>query len=349
MAASGTELFPFAFFSVKMKTDPGVCLLPVKLFIAIGAIICASGLAAAQETPVASDATPADRGIDLALKGQCAAAMPLLDQAMRDAANQPGTKRTVSLAGVRCSMLLNQEADAMSFLSWLQQAYPHDPDVLFLAVHVFSDLSARNSDELMKTVPDSPLVIQLNAENFEKQGQYPQAIAEYRILLQRSPDKPGIHYRIGGLMLAQQAKSAPEDARKEFEAELKINPRNAGAEYYLGDMARQANQLPDAIDHFSRAAKLYPAFAEAYFGWGRSLLDSEKPSEAVAPLETAAKLSPDNPTVHLALATAYQRLGKKEAATREFALQKSTSEKLNQTTKILKKNVSGVLVEGSAQ
>ena len=59
--------------------------------------------------------------IDLAMKGQCTDAMPLLDQAMRDSATAKETKRAVSFAGVRCSMLSNQQMDAMSFLGWLQQ------------------------------------------------------------------------------------------------------------------------------------------------------------------------------------------------------------------------------------
>lgn len=292
----------------------------------------------------------ASRAVDLALKGHCAEAMPLLDEAMRDSVNNTDVKRTVSFAGVRCSMLLNQQADAMSFLAWLQEAFPRDPEVLFLAVHVFSDLSLRNSQELMNTAPDSPLVIQLNAENFEKQGDFQKAIAEYRILLERVPNKPGIHYRIGGLLMSQpgSATSASE-ARKEFEEELKINPQSAGAEYYLGELARQASNLPEAIEHFSRATKLNSEFAEAYGGLGRSLLDSDRPADAVTPLETSAKLAPQNPTVHFALATAYQRLGRKEEAAREFGLQKSTSEKLNQNTKTLRKNVSGVPVDNTSQ
>lgn len=297
-------------------------------------------------TAVAAQTSPAERGIDLALKGHCPDAMPVLDEAMRDAATKLDEKRTVSLAGVRCSMLLNQQNDAMSFLSWLQQAFPRDPEVLFLAVHVFSDLSLRNSQELMNTAPDSPLVIQLNAENFEKQGDFPKAIAEYRILLQRVPNKPGIHYRIGGLIMSQPGTPASaEEAGKEFEQELKINPQSAGAEYYLGELARQANNLPEAIEHFSRATKLYGGFAEAYAGLGRSLLDGDRAADALGPLETAAKLAPGNATVHFALATAYQRLGRKQDAAREFALQKSTAEKLNQTTKTLRKNVSGVPVD----
>jgi Flp pilus assembly protein TadD len=78
---------------------------------------------------------------------------------------------------------------------------------------------------------------------------------------------------------------------------------------------------------------------------GRFLLDSGKSKDAVQPLETGAKLAPENPTIHFALATAYQRLGRKEDAAREFALQKSTSEKINQNTKTLRKNVSGAPAE----
>jgi len=100
--------------------------------------------------------------------------------------------------------------------------------------------------------------------------------------------------------------------------------------------------LSAAIEHYSRATALYPGFAEAHAGLGRSLLDSGKTADAVTPLETAARLAPENPAVHFALATAYQRLGRKQDAAREFALQKSTSEKINRNTKTLHKNVSGV-------
>jgi len=297
---------------------------------------CLAGIGMAQESP-------ATNAVKLALDGRCSQAMPLLDAVMRDGAVTVETKRSVALAGVRCAMSLNQQTDALSYIAWLQQAYPKDPEVLFLATHLYSDLSLRKAQELMDTAPDSPLVIELNAENFERQGDLAKAIAEYRILLQRQPDKPGIHYRIGGLILSMPPTAASNDeARKEFEAELKLNPRNAAAEYYLGELARQQDQLPDAVEHFTRSTKMFADFAEAWTGLGRSLLDFGKTADAVAPLETAAKLAPDNPTVHFALATAYQRLGRKEEAAREFALQKSTAEKINQNTKALHKNVSGV-------
>src|SRR5258708_13889258 len=167
---------------------------------------------------------PAERGVQLALEGNCAEAMPLLKQAMAATADKE-LQRKIGKGGVRCAMLLNQPADATSFLSWLQKEFPRDPDILFLGVHVYSDLAMLNSQTLINTAPDSVEVIQLNAENFEKQGDLQKAIAEYRVLLQRAPEMPGILYRIGGLILSQPPPaSGPEEARKEFQEDLETFP-----------------------------------------------------------------------------------------------------------------------------
>ncbi len=85
---------------------------------------------------------------------------------------------------------------------------------------------------------------------------------------------------------------------------------------------------------------------EPYFGLGRSLLESGRAADAVSPLETAARLSPKDPTIHLTLAHAYQKLGRREDAAREFALQKTTAAKLQQKNTELKNNVSGMSPPG---
>ncbi len=265
---------------------------------------------------------------------------------MRDQSKTPEARKPVAFAGVRCAMLADQQGDAVSYLSWLQRSFPNDPDVLFLATHVYTELSARSATRLMKTAPDSPLVVQLNAEKFEEHGDYPAAIAEYRILLKSSPEKPGIHYRIGGLLMS--SVESADEARKEFEAELKINPQSPGPEFYLGEIARQKGDLPTAIDHYSRAIRIYPEFADAQFGLGRVLLDSNRTSEAIPHLEAAVRLNAENPTMHLALATGYQRSGRKDDAARQFQLQKQTATKLNQNSQTLKKNVSGMALENDA-
>jgi tetratricopeptide (TPR) repeat protein len=287
----------------------------------------------------------AERTTELAEHGDCAAAMPLIHQALeQDTQIQDrDLKRRMGAAGVRCAMMLNHQGAATTLIAWLEEQFPHDPEILFLAIHVFSDLSARSSKELMESAPDSPLVVEINAENFEKQGDWKKAIAEYRVLLAREPQMHGIHSRIGQIILTLPATATSnDDARKEFEQELKVYPQNASAEYFLGELARKGGHLPQAIEHYTNAIRLNAGLPEPYFGLGRCLLDSDRAADAVGPLETAAKLAPGNPTIHFTLAHAYQELGRKDDAAREFALQKSAAEKIQHDTETVKRNVSGV-------
>jgi tetratricopeptide (TPR) repeat protein len=242
-------------------------------------------------------------------------------------------KKTFGEAGVRCAMLRNQQDDALDFLRALRHDFPRDPEVQFLSVHVFSDLSIHASQDLLFTNPGSYQVHELNAEALETQNRWDDALFEYHAVLEKNPNLPGIHYRIGRLILSKpKTDTTFADAEKEFEAELAINPRNPGAEYVLGEMARQQNRWPEAIEHFGKAAQLDAGFADALIGLGRSLTADGKAEDAISPLERAAKLQPGNPAVHFHLAIALRRAGKKEDADKEFSEYKRTSESAQKLT-----------------
>jgi Flp pilus assembly protein TadD len=95
----------------------------------------------------------------------------------------------------------------------------------------------------------------------------------------------------------------------------------------LGELARQGQQWDEAIQHFSRAAKLDVSFGDAYVGWGGALVSLKKFSEAISPLQTAVKLQAGNPAAHYLLAVAYSRSGRKEDGDREFAIQRKLTQK----------------------
>jgi tetratricopeptide (TPR) repeat protein len=245
-------------------------------------------------------------------------------------------------------MAANDASRAVSFLVWLNHEFPQDPAVLYLSSHVYCDLSVRASNELLSTAPGSPQVHELNAEALETMGKWKEAAEEYRAVLAKDPQMLGIHYRLGRLLLSQPnpPPTVKDDARREFEEELKVDPSNAGANFVLGELARQAENWQQAVEYFSKATKLDASFTDAYLGLGRSLMGANRAAEAVAPLETAAKLRPDNPVVHFNLATAYRRAGRKADADREFVAHRQASEKANQTSDEIKKQVSGANVEG---
>jgi tetratricopeptide (TPR) repeat protein len=213
-------------------------------------------------------------------------------------------------------------------LLWLNREFPADPDVLYVTTHAFSDLSTRAALQLANTAPFSVPARELNAEALESQGKWDDAAAEYNQILKQQPNLPGIHYRLGRIILSKPSNSTTvDDARAEFQAELKVDPNNAGAEYILGELSRQAQQWDDAIEHFSRASKLDANFADAFLGLGFSLNAAGRFAEAIPPLEIAVKLRPGNPTGHYQLTVAYGKTGRREDAEREMALFQQASEK----------------------
>jgi hypothetical protein len=64
------------------------------------------------------------------------------------------TKR-VGLDGVRCASLLQQQEPLLDMLRVLNQHFGHDPEVLYLTVHAYSDLSSDAARELALTAPTS--------------------------------------------------------------------------------------------------------------------------------------------------------------------------------------------------
>ena len=278
------------------------------------------------KTQAADIAAAAGHATQLAESGRCDQALPLLT---KSAARLPDTdlKKTVGLDGVKCAMTMNRMDAAVDFIRMLQRGFPKDPQVLYVATHVYSDLSIRASQELLYAAPASYQVHELNAEALEAQGRWDDAAAEYNQVLQRNPQLAGMHYRLGRIILSKtRTATSNDEARREFKAELEIDPGNAGAEYVLGELARQDNNFPEALEHFGRATRLDGRFADAFIGLGRSLIAAGRIGEAVAPLETAVKLAPQNDTAHYHLGVAYQRTGRKDDAEKEFAIRKQISE-----------------------
>jgi tetratricopeptide (TPR) repeat protein len=277
----------------------------------------------------------------LAETGRCVEALPQLKKAALRV-KETNLKRAVEVDGLRCAMSANQTDHALDFIKLLNRDFPRDPEALYLAVHVLSDLSIRASQELLVTAPASYQVHLLSAEALETQGRWDDAATEYREVLKKNPRLPSIHYRLGRLLLSKPKTATTKDeVRREFEEELKIDPNNAGAEYVLGELARQDEQWPAAIEHFGRAARLDAGFADALIGLGRSLIAGGRVAEAIAPLETAEKLQPDHPATHFHLATAYRRVGRKDDANREFALHQQTAEKARLTQQNIQAGVTG--------
>jgi tetratricopeptide (TPR) repeat protein len=302
----------------------------VSLLVALSSLVF--GVLAGAQTPAkkppSSPSSPvsSSRAIELAKTGHCAEALPVLQAALKQKMDKD-FERNTGFAGVRCAMFADQPDTAMQFLQFLNREFPHDPDVLYLSVHTYSDLSTRASLQLATIAPQSYQAHELNAEALEAQGKWDEAAKQYRSVLEQNPHLPGIHFRLGRLLLSEPNPPAgvAEQAQQEMQRELEIDPSNSAAEYVLGALAQQNRQWDEAIQHFSRAAKLDAGFGDAFVGLGVCLVSAKRFAEAIAPLETAVELEPKSIAAHYNLAIAYNRSGRKQDGDREFAIHQQLS------------------------
>jgi hypothetical protein len=134
---------------------------------------------------------PALSGAELAQSGRCREAIPMLKKEFPRIAN-PELKRSAGLAGVRCAMETGRLDDAVDFIRALTRDFPQDPEVLYQAVHVYSDLSLKSSQDLLIKASGSYQLRLLNAEALETQERWNEAAAEYRVVLAQNPNLPGV-------------------------------------------------------------------------------------------------------------------------------------------------------------
>jgi Tfp pilus assembly protein PilF len=267
-----------------------------------------------------------EKAVGLAEQGHCRESISGLKHAM--AGTIPAdTRKQAGVLGVRCSLALDDRDSAGEFIRSLSKQFPKDPDVLFVIVHAYSDLSTRTAQELGRTAPNSIAAHKLNAEALEMQGKWEPAELEYETIIKKDPNARGIHFLLGRLLLSRPdaGQDAAERAKQEFLKEIQIDPSNAGAHYILGELARRDDKCDEAMPQFTEATNLDPNFAEAQMGRGLCLVTSKKYEEAIAPLRIAERLMPQNPEVHQTLATALQRSGHKDEAQKEFAIHEKLS------------------------
>ena len=287
-----------------------------------GSILLAQQSSAPSSQPVL---TP-EKAISLAEQGRCGESISALKHAM--AATVPAeVRKQAGVLGIRCALAMDDRDSAAEFIRLLTRQFRKDPDVLFVIVHAYSDLSTRTAQDLGRDAPQSIAAHKLNAEALEMQGKWGPAQLEYEAITQKDPNARGIHFLLGRLLLSRPdaGPDAAERARQEFLKEITIDPSNAGAHYVLGELARRDGKCEEALPQFSEAIKLNTNFAEAYLGEGLCLVSLKKYEEAVPPLRSAERLTPGNPEIHHTLATALHRSGHKEEAEKEFSIQRSLS------------------------
>jgi tetratricopeptide (TPR) repeat protein len=242
-------------------------------FRTVAALLACGGFAIAQD-PVAKGVTEFHQGryaqakatlekapdtehkrVFLALSraalGECKAVVDQLG-ALFQKTTDLDLRRLSGLAAVQCFVNLNRFDDAIPVALRLKALYPADADVLYQAARTYMRSWNDTVFQMFQKTPASFRVNQLSAEIFEVQGRYAEAIQEYGKAIEKNPQALNLHFRLGRAMLMNShAPESLEAARKEFEAELALNPIDAVAEYQVALIRRLSKRRP-ARWHASR-------------------------------------------------------------------------------------------------
>jgi tetratricopeptide (TPR) repeat protein len=254
--------------------------------------------------------------------GKYREALPILEKEFRRSTD-PIVKRSCGLQLERAYTGLQRNEKAVEVALELNRLYPDDPEILYHSGRIFGNFAYLSVKRLAEVAPTSIWKHQATAEAWESQGSYDLAISEYRQVLSLDPRRPGIHYRLGRVLLARGAVSNSQedtaDALKEFSNELELDPTNANAAYELAETYRNSGEMEEAEKFFRLALQHYPDFDQANLGLAAVLLQEEKPEAARGLIQRAITTDPEDEVAWYRLAQADRALGDEAGQRKAFA------------------------------
>jgi predicted Zn-dependent protease len=260
-------------------------------------------------------------GLSLAELGQFSDALPRLEKGFRQTSD-PEVRRMCGLQLLRTYTGLHRDADAVETALELNKLYADDPEVLYHTGRIYGNFAYLVMEKLQNKDAGSVWMLQAKGEMNESLKDYDNALAAFKQELAIDPHRPGIHYRRGRVYLTRfDDQHKPEDreaAAQEFNAELEVDPQNGNAVYELGVLAQEDGRYDEAQKRFEEVLAHYPDFEEALVALGGCDLQVSKPNAAVAPLEHATRLRPDDEVAWYRLARAQHETGKEDAAAKSM-------------------------------
>ena len=149
------------------------------------------------------------------------------------------------------------------------------------------------------------------------QQDYPAAKTELERAVRLNPRLPTAHSLYGRSLLALGEQAAAERA---FRGELDFNVNDFEANLQLGNLRKSVQKFAEASTYLERATTIRPNDLTARKLLASLRLQTGKVEEAVTMLEAIVKDAPDLVEAHVQLATAYNRLKRKDDAEREKAI-----------------------------
>lgn len=211
---------------------------------------------------------------------------------------------------------------AVSVTQKLVELNPENPDILYAAQRLYSELADATLNKLAIVAPNSARMQQVIAERLINAGDMPSAIDHYKQALQLDPRLQGVRYELAQAILESSRFDAGHqaDAIAMAEEAEKVEGKSANLECLLARIALLQDNDAKAGDLYRQALALDPGNAEAQVGLARVLMSQNKPAEARKYLLMAIHSDPLDTVAHYRLAMVDRKLGLHEEAQKEADL-----------------------------
>ena len=235
---------------------------------------------------------------------------------------------------------LGQQEAGIAQLQELLRQSPNDSRALYELGQMHLKAAQGILRKLETTDPDSYLVHLIHAQMMEGMENYEGALAQYKKAAAKEPALPYAHYNIGNVYWQMRKW---DDATREFSQELAANPYDCLAFGQLANiLVRTHGDATKALTYATKALDLCPNLSQARMDFGLLLAENGDYEKAIEQYKRAVQLSPEDDDVHLLLGRAYEKLGRTNEATAEFATARSLQNKSSEQERSHQEDVGSV-------
>jgi tetratricopeptide (TPR) repeat protein len=184
----------------------------------------------------------------------------------------------------------DQPEDAAEALDKAAKLAPTDVDILYHRGQAHLLVSKNSYAKMFAADPKSWRVRQVLAQANAEAERHIDAIAEYEAAIKLAPKQPGLHEELGS---EYRNAGKPQEAEAAFRQELEIDPYNVLARYKLGVLAVERNDGAKAKELIEAALRQQPGLRHADYNLGRAEMQLGNDVVAAGHFERATKTETD--------------------------------------------------------
>jgi tetratricopeptide (TPR) repeat protein len=231
----------------------------------------------------------------------------------------PKFRKEAGLTLVEIDTALGDLPAAALTISKLRDQAPTDPEILYAAYRVNTDLAGEALLSLSLAAPQSGQMQQAIAHELERIRDLPGAIASFRKAIAANPDLPGIHFELAEALHSSDSQTDRADAEKEYAIALEKNPREVQAAVRLGDINADRGDTDRAEGFYDRALGQQENNPDAALGLARVYSQRNENDKALPLLQRVLAADPANMLAHFRLSALYRKMHRPDDAKRQLA------------------------------